>query len=122
LIKSRDIVLLLDEIQNVAGWEKFTRRVTERGNIRVVVTGSSSKIMPREIHTALRGRSWSTEILPFSFREFLAAKGIDWEKAEYRHGIKKAIIKKSICGIFEVGWFSGNDVFESGTREKQAFA
>ena len=47
-------VFLFDEIQNIAGWEKFCRRVAEREKTRVYVSGSSSKIMPEEIHTSLR--------------------------------------------------------------------
>jgi len=68
----KEIVMLLDEVQSVQGWEKYARRVTERENVQVFVTGSSSKIMPKEIQTALRGRSWSLEIMPFSFQETLA--------------------------------------------------
>jgi hypothetical protein len=73
----KEIVMLLDEVQNVQGWEKYARRVTERENVQVFVTGSSSKIMPKEIQTALRGRSWSLEIMPFSFQETLAMHRID---------------------------------------------
>lgn len=70
------VCFFLDEIQNVEGWEKFARRIVERENVDVFVAGSSSKLSPTEIHTSLRGREWTVEILPFSFREFLRARGI----------------------------------------------
>ncbi|MFZ5908139.1 MAG: ATP-binding protein [Nitrospirota bacterium] len=70
-------VFLFDEIQNVEGWERFCRRLVERENTEVFVSGSSSRVMPAEIHTVLRGRSWSMEVLPFSYREFLVARGFD---------------------------------------------
>jgi hypothetical protein len=65
------IVYLFDEIQHVPGWERFCRRVTERENAGVYVTGSSSKLMPLEVDTAIRGRAWSVAVSPFSFPEFL---------------------------------------------------
>ena len=68
--------LLLDEIQTVPGWERFVRRLLdERGN-RIVVTGSSARLLSREIATALRGRALTTEVLPFSFAEALTHAGI----------------------------------------------
>ena len=70
------VKFFLDEVQNIEGWEKFARRMIEKENIKVFVAGSSSKLIPKQIHTALRGREWATEILPFSFREFLRAKGV----------------------------------------------
>ena len=68
-----DVVFLLDEVQNVKGWEKFCRRTAEREGFKVFVSGSSSKVMPGEIQTELRGRSWNLEVLPFSFAEYVRA-------------------------------------------------
>ena len=51
------IVYLFDEIQHVKDWERFCRRVTEKENAAVYVTGSSSKLMPLEVDTAIRGRA-----------------------------------------------------------------
>lgn len=91
---SREIYFLFDEVQNVDGWEKFCRRAVERENIAVFVSGSSSKMMPFEIHTELRGRSWSIEILPFSFKECLLAIHIETEGEDIIYGVKKPLIKK----------------------------
>ena len=49
----KKIIFLLDEVQNIDGWEKFCRRAVERENIDVFVSGSSSRMMPSEIHTEL---------------------------------------------------------------------
>lgn len=73
---TRERWLLLDEIQVVDGWERFVRRVLDQGLARVVLTGSSAKLLSREVATALRGRSLATELLPFSFAESLAHRGI----------------------------------------------
>ncbi|MEN9675192.1 MAG: hypothetical protein RIS76_1088 [Verrucomicrobiota bacterium] len=61
----------LDEIQFVPGWERFVRRVLDTEKIEVVVSGSSARMLSREVHTSLRGRGLPTVIRPFSFREFL---------------------------------------------------
>jgi len=62
---------LLDEIQLVPGWERFARRVLDSEQIRIVVSGSSARMLSREVHSSLRGRGMETIIRPFSFREFL---------------------------------------------------
>ena len=67
--------LYLDEVQNVPGWERFVRRLLDERRVRVLVTGSSSKLLSTEIATSLRGRAVATEVLPFSFREALAHAG-----------------------------------------------
>ena len=60
-----------DEIQLVTGWERFVRRVLDSENVQVVVSGSSARMLSREVHTSLRGRGIETTIRPFGFREFL---------------------------------------------------
>lgn len=61
----------LDEIQLVPGWERFVRRVLDTEKVSLVVSGSSARMLSREVHTSLRGRGIETAIRPFSFREFL---------------------------------------------------
>ncbi len=63
--------LFLDEIQLVSGWERFVRRVMDSEMVELVVSGSSARMLSREVHTSLRGRGMATIIRPFSFREFL---------------------------------------------------
>ena len=66
---------LLDEIQLVPGWERFVRRVLDSEKVEIVVSGSSARMLSREVHTSLRGRGLATVIRPFSFREFLRHQG-----------------------------------------------
>lgn len=67
--------LYFDEIHNVPGWERFVRRMID-GPAHVVVSGSSAKLLSREIATSLRGRSLATELLPFGFAEALDHAGV----------------------------------------------
>ena len=80
---------LLDEIQLVPGWERFVRRVLDSEKVEIAVSGSSARMLSREVHTALRGRGMATVIRPFSFREFLRHRGeeptkepVHWTPAE----------------------------------------
>jgi predicted AAA+ superfamily ATPase len=69
--KDQQCFVYFDEIQNVPGWEAFVRRLLDTENVQISLTGSSARLLSREIATALRGRSLSTELFPFSFREML---------------------------------------------------
>jgi predicted AAA+ superfamily ATPase len=66
-----------DEIHNAPGWERFVRRLLANRNLHLAITGSSAKLLSTEIATSLRGRSLTTEVLPFSFREALRHRGVD---------------------------------------------
>lgn len=101
----RELVFLLDEVQNIKGWEKFCRRAVEREQIKVYISGSSSKVMPSEIHTELRGRAWSIEILPFSFREYLYTFDIDSSDKKILYGPGKALIKQRFSEYIRWGGF-----------------
>ncbi|HOY57260.1 MAG TPA: ATP-binding protein [Verrucomicrobiota bacterium] len=73
--KQQTCHFFLDELQRVEGWDRFVRRVLDTENVRLWLTGSSSKLLSSEIATSLRGRSLTTEVFPFSFREFLRFRG-----------------------------------------------
>ena len=68
----------LDEIQNVEEWPVVLRRFLDTRKVEIFVTGSSAKLLSKEIATNLRGRSFSVEVWPFSFREYLKARDIPW--------------------------------------------
>ncbi len=71
--KSEHCYFFFDEIQNVAHWERFIRRLIDTENVSVYVTGSSAKLLSTEIATRLRGRALDREVFPFSFDEYLRA-------------------------------------------------
>jgi predicted AAA+ superfamily ATPase len=61
-------------VQNVENWPLVVRRLHDSKNVEIFLTGSSSKLLSKEIATNLRGRSLAIEIWPYSFHEFLKAK------------------------------------------------
>ncbi len=69
--------LFLDEVQNVTGWERWVRRLYDTEDVEIFVTGSSSRLLTRDLSSALRGRSITFELFPLSFREYLSFRGID---------------------------------------------
>ena len=62
--------VLLDEVQRIEGWETLVRSLLDSG-YKVIVSGSSSKLLSKEVATQLRGRSLSYLLFPLSFREYL---------------------------------------------------
>lgn len=69
--------LLLDEIQEVKGWERCMNILLEGQNVNIYVTGSNSKLMPSELSTYLTGRFVSIPVYTLSFKEYLYFKKLD---------------------------------------------
>ncbi len=82
-------ILILDEVQNVKGWERVARFYVETKNVKVIVTGSSSKLMSEEYATVLTGRHVDFELFPLSFREVLKWNKIDFDGVNlYKNKVK----------------------------------
>lgn len=69
--------LLLDEVQEVDGWEKAVNSLLEDFSTDIYVTGSNSKLMSGEISTYLTGRYVPIPVFPLSFEEYMAFKKDD---------------------------------------------
>ena len=63
-------MIFFDEIQNIAGWEKYVRDALDRKKT-IVITGSNAKLLSKELGTKLTGRHLDFEVFPFSYTEFL---------------------------------------------------
>lgn len=61
---------IIDEVQNIPGWEHFVRRFMDMG-FKFYITGSNASLLSKELGTRLTGRYVPIELLPFSFREYL---------------------------------------------------
>lgn len=66
--------LLLDEVQEIKGWEKVVNSLLESADVDIYVTGSNSKLMSSEISTYLTGRYVPISVYTLSFREYLDFK------------------------------------------------
>lgn len=103
--KSHRCHLFFDEIQNVPDWESFVRRMLDTENVQIMLTGSSAKMLSREIATALRGRSLATEIFPFSFREALRHRSLDDTPAQAAGSARRARLSHELRAYLEAGGF-----------------
>jgi len=102
----KTIHLFLDEIQLVPGWERFVRRVIDTERAEIVVSGSSAKMLSREVHTSLRGRGMETVIRPFSFREFLRHRGEEPVKEPPRWtAAERSLVEKRFLEFLVEGGF-----------------
>ncbi|HBX50473.1 MAG: AAA family ATPase [Bacteroidetes bacterium RIFOXYA12_FULL_35_11] len=79
------VYILLDEIQEVSGWEKLVNSLSQdhTKNFEVFITGSNSKMLSGELATLLSGRYVAFEIFPFSYSEFVGYKNLPKEKKTY---------------------------------------
>jgi predicted AAA+ superfamily ATPase len=84
------LALFLDEIQRVPGWEVFVRRMLDTSGYEIFLSGSSAKLLSREIATSMRGRAWEVAIFPFSFGEFLRHHGLEMPEDPDRLTSRKA--------------------------------
>ncbi|NLL09579.1 MAG: ATP-binding protein [Methanomicrobiales archaeon] len=75
--------LLLDEIQNIPGWELLANRLARQG-YDLYITGSNAYLLSKELATHLTGRHTVTTIFPFSFREFLQLKTGEHTTRDYQ--------------------------------------
>src|SRR3990167_2677023 len=71
--------IILDEIQNIAGWELFVNRL--RRTKKIILTGSNSNLLSGELSSDLTGRYIDIKLFPFSFKEFLKFRGFELSKA-----------------------------------------
>ena len=102
--KDEILYIFFDEIQEVPFWETFLRRLYDQENVEICFTGSSSKLLNKEIATGLRGRTLTYRIFSYSFKEFLNVKGVtlqrNFEYTPLRHKIKNLLLEYIELGGF----------------------
>lgn len=94
----------LDEIQSIAGWERFVRRLYDSGN-KVFVTGSNASMLSRELGTHLTGRYLQFELFPFSFAEYLQLKKISVAETDFFTTKGKATLYRELEEYMKSGGF-----------------
>lgn len=86
------IYVLLDEVQEIGGWEKVVSSLSQdpRNIYEVVITGSNSKLLSGELATYLTGRYISCEIHPFSYQEYIEFKNLSQNRDTYLSYLKSS--------------------------------
>lgn len=113
---SKKLYIFMDEPQAVSNWELAVRGLHDEGNYALFITGSSSRLLSREIATSLRGRAHTTVVYPLSFREFIIFTGrsFDIEKISTK---QKASLLHSLDAYLKFGGYP-EVVLENDVNEK----
>jgi predicted AAA+ superfamily ATPase len=113
--KGEQIFCFFDELQECLNWEPFVDRLLRNENATVFITGSSAKLLSKEIATQMRGRSLSIELFPFSFLEYLNFHKVDFKKStsKTRYNLEYWFEK-----YFETGGFPEVATIDAKTRVK----
>lgn len=95
LMPNEQQFIFLDEIHNVPKWERWVRTMHELGKAKIIISGSSSKLLSGELASVLTGRHLDIFVFPLSFKEFLYFKNIkikdELDLIKYRIDIKRAL-------------------------------
>jgi len=97
------VYCFFDEIQAVTGWEPFVDRLLRTEQCEVYLTGSSARMLAREVATQMRGRALAWELFPFSFREFLDSRGMASEGDLPTK--QRLLVQKAFEAFWECGGF-----------------
>lgn len=107
--------VFVDEPQNIENWEIAIRSLHDE-EFDIFLSGSSFKLLSREISTSLRGRTLSYLLLPFSFKEFLKMKNTSFDVARLSSK-EKSILLGLLGEYLEYGGFP-EVILEEGSENK----
>lgn len=95
-------IFLLDEIQNIEGWERFINRMATSG-YKFYITGSNASLLSKELGTKLTGRYLPIELFPFSFSEYLLFKKITLPDLTRLTTVKRGMLKGAFLSYLKNG-------------------
>ena len=95
-------IFILDEIQNISGWEYFVRRFMDMG-FKFYITGSNASLLSRELGTRLTGRYIAIELFPFSFKEYLRFRDIPLPSLGRMTTVDIAQLQKNLGEYMQAG-------------------
>lgn len=107
--------LFFDEVQNLEDWQELVYTLFEKKKYFIFISGSTSKLLSKELSTELRGRALSYLLLPFSFAEFLKIN--KFEKKEFYSSSEENQVKNLLRKYIQIGGFP-DVAFEEKIRDK----
>lgn len=97
--------LFLDEIQVLAGWERWLNKLYEFENVKIFLTGSNSSLLSSEISSFLTGRNRIINLYPFSFKESLDMRNILLDNKKYFTPQERSKIRSALEKYLQFGGF-----------------
>ncbi len=76
-VKDKHNYILIDEVQDIAEFERCVRSYRTEENADVIITGSNAKMLSGELSTIIGGRFKEIYIQPLSYEEFLTFHSLD---------------------------------------------
>ena len=98
------VYFIFDEIHRITGWEDYVLYLLENPLHRILLTGSTSKLLKGEIASALRGKNFSVGLFPFSFREFIRHYNVE---ADAISSQGQSRLRKMLQKYLDQGGFPG---------------
>lgn len=95
-------IFIIDEIQNIQGWEYFVRRFMESG-CKFYISGSNASLLSQELGTRLTGRHYPVELFPFSFLEYLKFRKLPLSNLKNRTTIDFANLNRELANYLISG-------------------
>lgn len=95
-------VFFIDEVQNIAGFELFVRRLSEEG-YKFYLTGSNANLLSQEISSRLTGRHVDTRLWPFGFIEFLEFNKVSFSPNDIYVTEKRVLFQQLFDEFFQSG-------------------
>ncbi len=95
-------IFIVDEVQNINGWEHFVRRFMETG-FKFYISGSNASLLSRELGTRLTGRYMPVELFPFSFYEFLQFRNQSIPNLQRMTTADKGVLQSALAAYLRMG-------------------
>ena len=100
---NKPLFFFFDEIQQIADWEKFVRRVYDTISKEIFITGSSARLLDRELASSLRGRHVVYRLYPLSFREYCSFQRLD--TSDLYATVSKGLLSRQFDRYIEFGGY-----------------
>ncbi len=117
--QQQTVTICLDEVQVVAGWERFVRRLLDTEKVELFLSGSSAALLSREVATSMRGRAWEVVIHPFSFPEALRHAGKELpDRADGQSSRQRSLLERQFADYLATGGFPEAQGLDAATRHR----
>ena len=95
-------IFIIDEVQNITGWEHFVRRFMDMG-FMFYITGSNASLLSRELGSRLTSRYVPMKLFPFSFKEYLEFRREEIPDVNRMTTVQRARLQSSLQAYLESG-------------------
>lgn len=109
---SSRIYLLLDEIQEVQGWERVINSILSEWNVDIYITGSNSHLLSSELSTYIAGRYVEIVVYPLSYREFLDFHATDAKDKQWISNAFEQYLRQGGFPIAHIYPYSNEEIYK----------